>query len=144
MHFKKLPCSSCSSFLIRKNIYFHIFDSSQAIVANPVDVICNCYGSHVLRSLLCLCRGAPLDSSEFHRAKPSAILAERLNLTASRSDKNALPQTYPVFSELSKFLISGILRCSRKDIRTLQTDQYSSLVLQACLTSLSYCVCFIT
>lgn len=103
------------------------------IVANPVDVMCNCYGSHVLRSLLCLCRGAPLDSSDFHRAKPSQILAERLNLDASQSNRNNLSYHHPVFSELSKFLISGILASSRKDLRTLQTDQYSSLVLQVCL-----------
>lgn len=105
----------------------------KVIVANPVDVMCNCYGSHVLRSLLCLCRGAPLDSSDFHRAKPSQILAERLNLDASQSNRNNLPYHHPVFSELSKFLISGILGCSRKDLRILQTDQYSSLVLQTAL-----------
>ncbi|KAH9713891.1 Pumilio [Citrus sinensis] len=105
----------------------------KVIVANPVDVMCNCYGSHVLRSLLCLCRGAPLDSSDFHRAKPSQILAERLNLDASQSNRNNLSYHHPVFSELSKFLISGILACSRKDLRTLQTDQYSSLVLQTAL-----------
>ncbi|GAY60321.1 hypothetical protein CUMW_201080 [Citrus unshiu] len=105
----------------------------KVIAANPVDVMCNCYGSHVLRSLLCLCRGAPLDSSDFHRAKPSQILAERLNLDASQSNRNNLSYHHPVFSELSKFLISGILACSRKDLRTLQTDQYSSLVLQTAL-----------
>lgn len=105
----------------------------KVIVANPVDVMCNCYGSHVLRSLLCLCRGAPLDSSDFHRAKPSQILAERLNLDASQSNRNNLSYHHPVFSELSKFLISGILASSRKDLRTLQTDQYSSLVLQTAL-----------
>ncbi|KAL9463583.1 hypothetical protein AB3S75_001402 [Citrus x aurantiifolia] len=105
----------------------------KVIVANPVDVMCNCYGSHVLRSLLCLCRGAPLDSSDFHRAKPSQILAERLNLDASQSNRDNLSYHHPVFSELSKFLISGILACSRKDLRTLQTDQYSSLVLQTAL-----------
>lgn len=105
----------------------------KVIVANPVDVMCNCYGSHVLRSLLCLCRGAPLDSSDFHRAKPSQILAERLNLDASQSNRDNLSYHHPVFSELSKFLMSGILACSRKDLRTLQTDQYSSLVLQTAL-----------
>lgn len=105
----------------------------KVIVANPVDVMCNCYASHVLRSLLCLCRGAPLDSSDFHRARPSEILAERLNLNASQSNRDNLPYHHPVFSKLSKFLISGILGCSRKDLRTLQTDQYSSLVLQTAL-----------
>ncbi|KAJ0007248.1 hypothetical protein Pint_29456 [Pistacia integerrima] len=104
----------------------------KVIVSNAVDVMCNCYGSHVLRSLFCLCKGVPLDSSEFHRAKPSAVLAERLNLNAFQSSGNDLPHPHPLFPDLLKLLISGILKCSKKDIKTLQTDQYSSLVLQAC------------
>lgn len=102
------------------------------IASNPIDVMCNCYGSHVLRSLFCLCKGVPLDSSEFHRAKSSAVLAERLNLNISQSSGNDLPHSHPLFPDLLKLLIAGILKCSRKDIKTLQTDQYSSLVLQVC------------
>ncbi|KAJ0039168.1 hypothetical protein Pint_21954 [Pistacia integerrima] len=78
-------------------------------------------------------QGVPLDSSEFHRAKPSVVLAERLNLNAFRLSGNELPHPHLLFSDLLKLLISGILKCSKKDIKTLQTDQYSSLVLQASL-----------
>lgn len=102
------------------------------MVGNPVDVMCNCHGSHVLRSLLCLCKGVTLDSSEFHQAKPSAVLAQRLNMDSSRSDKGDSQQSHSGFPDLLKFLISGMLKRAKKDIRVLQTDQFSSLVLQAC------------
>ncbi|KAK2652146.1 hypothetical protein Ddye_012002 [Dipteronia dyeriana] len=105
----------------------------KVIVGNPVDLMCNCYGSHVLRSLLCVCKGMPLDSSGFHRPKPSIILAERLNLNAPRSDRNDTPYSHPAFPDLLKSLVSEMLRCSKNDIKMLQTDQYSSLVLQTAL-----------
>lgn len=103
------------------------------IVANPVDVMCNCYGSHVLRTLLCLCKGVPLDSSELHGAKSSKVLATRLNLNVSRLEGNDSQQSHKGFPHLLSFLVSGILQSARKDIKALQVDQYSSLVLQACL-----------
>lgn len=96
------------------------------IVKNPVDVMCNCHGSHVLRSLLCLCKGVPLDS---HVTKSSMVLAERLNLKSSRMESNsALINGFP---DLLKFLISGLSRCARKDIASFQVNEYCSLVLQA-------------
>lgn len=105
----------------------------QVIVDNPIDMMCNCYGSHVLRSLLCFCKGVPLDSSEFHATKSSTILAERLNLRPSRVDENDSQYSQQRFPDVLKFLVSGMLNCAGKDISTLQTDQYSSLVLQTAL-----------
>uniref|UniRef100_A0A5B7AFA3 Pumilio 23 n=1 Tax=Davidia involucrata TaxID=16924 RepID=A0A5B7AFA3_DAVIN len=105
----------------------------QAIVINPVDVMCNCYGSHVLRSLLCLCKGVTLDSSEFHVTKSSTVLAERLNFKPSRLDGNDSLRLQQGFPDLLKFLVSEMLNCARKDIETLQVNQYSSLVLQTAL-----------
>ncbi|GMQ07936.1 hypothetical protein CsSME_00051910 [Camellia sinensis var. sinensis] len=105
----------------------------QVIVDNPIDMMCNCYGSHVLRSLLCFCKVVPLDSSEFHATKSSTILAERLNLRPSRVDENDSQYSQQRFPDVLKFLVSGMLNCARKDISTLQTDQYSSLVLQTAL-----------
>lgn len=107
------------------------------IIENPVDVMCNCYGSHVLRSLLSLCKGVALDSSEFHSTKSSTVLAERLNFEASRSDKDASSHKHQGFPDLLKFLVSGMLNFTKKDIKTLQVDQYSSLVFQACTDILS-------
>ncbi|CAK9144687.1 unnamed protein product [Ilex paraguariensis] len=109
----------------------------QAIVVNPVDVMCDCYGSHVLRSLLCLCKGVPLDASEFHGTKASTVLAERLNFRPSFLDKNSAQHFQHGYPNLLKFLVSEMLNTSRKDIATLQVDQYSSLVLQTALKLLA-------
>ncbi|KAK8641930.1 hypothetical protein V6N13_011298 [Hibiscus sabdariffa] len=109
----------------------------KVIVVNPVDLMCNCYGSHVLRSFLCLCKGVPLDSSEFHGTKGSKVLAERLNFRVSHLDVNDSQQFQQGFPNLLKFLVSGILNCTTEDMKTLQVDQYSSLVLQASLKLLA-------
>lgn len=93
--------------------------------------MCDCYGSHVLRSLLCLCRGVPLDSSEIHATKSSILLAERLNVKMSQPKDNNLQHLQPRFPELLKLLVSGILDTMQKDMGTFQANQYSSLVLQA-------------
>lgn len=105
----------------------------KVIVASPVDMMCNCYGSHVFRSLLCLCGGVPLDSPVFHRAKPSMILAERLNLSISSAPGNNLSHHHQGFPGLLKFLVSGMLNCSEEDVKYLLVDQYSSLVFQTAL-----------
>ncbi|XP_031387425.1 pumilio homolog 23 [Punica granatum] len=109
----------------------------EVIIANPVDIMCNCYSSHVLRRLLCLCKGVSLDSPESHGTKSSAILAERLNLRASRADLNHMQTHGKEFPHLLKFLISKMLKCSKMDINTLQVDQYGSLVLQTVLKLLA-------
>lgn len=111
---------------------FQLFYPYQVVVANPVDLMRCCYGSHVLRSLLCLCKGVTIDSTEFHATKSSTVLAERLNFKASQRDGDDSPQLQQGFPDLLKFLVSGMLNCTRKDIMTLQVDQFSSFVLQAC------------
>ena len=107
------------------------------ITVNPVDVMCNCYGSHVIRSLLCLCKGVPLDSPEFHTTKSSTILAGRLNFRPLQSDGNSVPHQQGL-PELLKFFVAEISKCAQKDIATMQVEQYSSLVLQASFQSLIY------
>ncbi|XP_022724836.1 pumilio homolog 23-like isoform X4 [Durio zibethinus] len=109
----------------------------EMIVVNPDDLMCNCYGSHVLRSLLCLCKGVPLDSSEFHGAKASKTLAKRLNFKVSPLDGNDSQHLQQGFPNLLKFLVSGMINSTRADIKTLQVDQYSSLVLQTALKLLA-------
>ncbi|KAK9150888.1 hypothetical protein Syun_009197 [Stephania yunnanensis] len=50
-------------------------------IANALDLMCSCYGSHVLRSLLCVCKGVSVDALEdFHTTKKSATLVKRLKL----------------------------------------------------------------
>lgn len=101
------------------------------IVANPVDIMCNVHGSHVLRSFLCLCKGASLDSSEFHHTKSSTTLAGRVNSRSYRSE--GVDHTRENFPDLLNSLVSGIIRGAGIDLRTIQANQYSSMVLQTCL-----------
>ncbi|XP_024006655.1 pumilio homolog 23 isoform X2 [Eutrema salsugineum] len=105
----------------------------KVIVDNPLDMMCNCYGSHVLRRLLCLCKGVSLDSPELHGAKSSKALAKRLNLKMSQLDENNEQFPHQGFPDVLKYLISGLLNCSREDMKYLQVDQFSSLVLQTAL-----------
>ncbi|KAL8113624.1 hypothetical protein AgCh_020811 [Apium graveolens] len=99
--------------------------------------MCDCYGSHVLRSLLCLCKGVPIDSAESHGKKSSVVLAERLNLKPAHSDRNVSQQHSQGFPNLLIYLVKEMLNGAREDITTLQVDQYSSLVLQTALKMLS-------
>ncbi|KAK4774094.1 hypothetical protein SAY87_029113 [Trapa incisa] len=99
-------------------------DQLQVIVGNPVDILCNCYSSHVLRRLMCLFKGVSLDFSEFHGTKSSSILAGRLNLGASRANMNDMQIHRKEFPHLPKSLVSRMLKCSRTDIKTLLADQY--------------------
>lgn len=115
----------------------------QVIVDNPLDMMCNCYGSHVLRRLLCLCKGVSLDSPELHGEKSSKALAKRLNMKMSQLDEYNLQVPHQGFPDVLKFLLSGLLNCSREDMKYLQVDQYSSLVLQVCFMSLSFFLYFI-
>ncbi|XP_059595381.1 pumilio homolog 23 isoform X3 [Vitis vinifera] len=108
----------------------------KVIVVNPVDVMCNCYGSHVIRSLLCLCKGVPLDSPEFHATKSSTVLAERLNFRPPQLDGNGVPHQQGL-PELLKFFVLEMFKCAQKDIAILQVEQYSSLVLQTVLKLLA-------
>ncbi|VFQ86134.1 unnamed protein product [Cuscuta campestris] len=105
----------------------------EAIIINPVDVMCNCYGSHVLRSLLCLLNGMPLERS--HGTKSATILAERMNFKVPGSDEN---MSYPSrgFPDLLKYLVSEMLNATRENISNLSMDQHCSLVLQMVLKSL--------
>ncbi|XP_039054075.1 pumilio homolog 23-like [Hibiscus syriacus] len=109
----------------------------KVIVVNPVDLMCNCYGSHVLRSFLCLCKGVPLDSSEFHGTKGSKALAERLNFKVSHLDGNDSWQFQQGFPNLLKLLVSGMVNCTMEDMKSILLDQYSSLVLQTALKLLA-------
>lgn len=104
-------------------------------MVNPVDIMCNCYGSHVLRRLLCLCKGVPIDSLEFHSTKPSAVLAERLNMRSSLLDSHESQDNQP-FPDQLKFLVTEMSNPLKADMGILQVNQFSSLVLQACFCSL--------
>lgn len=99
----------------------------KVIAANSLDVMCNCYGSHVLRTLLCLLKGVPLDKSGYYLSKSTTALAERLNFKQFSSNKDGF---LPGFPSLLNSLVSEMFKHSRKWIKDLQLDQFSSLVFQ--------------
>lgn len=103
----------------------------KVIAANSVDVMCDCYGSHVLRTLLCLLKGVPLDKSGYYLSKSTTALAERLNFKQFSSNKDAF---LPGFPNLLNSLVSEMFKLSRKWIKDLQFDQFSSLVFQVCVS----------
>ncbi|CAH9079071.1 unnamed protein product [Cuscuta epithymum] len=127
-----------------KSMAVHLQDSEQlsfinetlrklceAIILNPVDVMCDCYGSHVLRSLLCLLNGIPLD--QFHITKSATVLAERMNFKVPRSEYNNMSYSSQRFPDLLNYLVLEMLNSTRGNISNLAMDQYCSLVLQTAL-----------
>ncbi|KAK7338199.1 hypothetical protein VNO77_18801 [Canavalia gladiata] len=109
----------------------------EVIAAHSVDVMCNCYGSHVLRSLLCLCKGVLSDRSGYYFSKSATVLAERLNLKEYPSKKDDAASFQPGFPNLLKLLVSNMLKHARNFVKTLQVDQFSSLVFQTTLRVLA-------
>ncbi|KAH0460350.1 hypothetical protein IEQ34_011013 [Dendrobium chrysotoxum] len=105
----------------------------QVVGADAVNIICNIYGSHVLRSLLCLCMGVPLGAlEEFHVTKRSSVLAERFNSKPGQPGGSILRNPQNSFPDTFKFLVQEILNNAKDEISTLRAEKYSSLVLQAC------------
>ena len=118
-------------------LWLKMFSLGQVIVEKPLEMICNCHGSYVLRTLLSLCKGVSVETTELRGAKSSKALAKRLNLKTSHSDENNLEFSHQGFPDVFSYLLSGILSCSREYMKYLQVDQCSSLVLQVYVISLS-------
>ncbi|KAL4178895.1 hypothetical protein AMTRI_Chr13g117430 [Amborella trichopoda] len=106
----------------------------QVVMGNTVDVMCSSYGSHVMRSLLCLLKGVPLDFLEnFHVTKSAAVLAERLKSSSRKSDGEHLAQMQQSFPDLLKFLVRGMLSNASEHMETLRVHNFGTLVLQTVL-----------
>ncbi|XP_078164345.1 pumilio 23 isoform X3 [Carex rostrata] len=126
----------------------HMYDeSSNSYIGDTLNMICKVlakdsssvmqsrYGSHVLRSLLCLCKGVPPDRlDEFHVTKRSDVLATRLN-----SGPNKLPgveirnEFENRFETIFRFLVREIADSAKGEMAKLRVDQFSSFVLQTVL-----------
>lgn len=139
-HVAETALNSLANHLQDEDFYNLIKDTlsliCQAVARELVSVMCNCHGSHVIRSLLCLCKGVPLNS-EFHAAKSSTVLSQRLNLKAGKDHESEAPIIHQGFPDLLVFLVTEMLKCSERDTAALQVDQYSSLVLQTALKLLA-------
>ncbi|KAK8463132.1 hypothetical protein SEVIR_1G326200v4 [Setaria viridis] len=106
----------------------------KVIAADAANVMSSCYGSHVLRTLLCLCKGVPLESlQDFHTTKRSAVLAERLSCGTNQSGGHGPNNFENGFSDIFKSFIREMLHNAKADIATLRIDKNSSLVLQTAL-----------
>ncbi|XP_020587361.1 pumilio homolog 23 [Phalaenopsis equestris] len=106
----------------------------QVVSVDSVNIMCNRYGSHVLRSLLCLCMGVPLGVlEEFHVSKPSSVLAERFNCMPVQPGGRILRNPQNSFPDTFKFLVQEILNNAKDEISTLRTEKYCSFVLQSLL-----------
>ncbi|KAF0892790.1 hypothetical protein E2562_017751 [Oryza meyeriana var. granulata] len=106
----------------------------KVIASDAANVMSSCYGSHVLRTLLCLCKGVPLQSlQDFHTTKRSVVLAERLSCCSNQSGGNNPKNHEFGFSDIFKSFVREMLQNAKDGISTLQTDKNSSLVLQTAL-----------
>ena len=109
-----------------------VFESLfQVIAADAANVMSSCYGSHVLRTLLCLCKGVPLESlQDFHTTKRSAVLAELLSCGTNQSGGHGPKNFENGFSDMFKSFVREMLHNAKADIANLRVDKNSSLVLQ--------------
>ncbi|TVT97843.1 hypothetical protein EJB05_56886 [Eragrostis curvula] len=106
----------------------------KVVAADATNVMSSCYGSHVLRTLLCLCKGVPLESLQnFHTTKRSAVLAERLSCGLNQSGGHDPHKFENGFSDLFKSFVRQMLQNAKSDITSLCVDKNSSLVLQTAL-----------
>ncbi|KAJ1295632.1 hypothetical protein BS78_01G238200 [Paspalum vaginatum] len=106
----------------------------KVIAADAAKVMSSCYGSQVLCTLLCLCKGVPLESlQDFHTTKRSAVLAERLSCSTNQSSGRVPTNFENGFSAMFKSFVREMLHSAKADIATLRVDKNSSLVLQTAL-----------
>ncbi|KAI4325706.1 hypothetical protein MLD38_031081 [Melastoma candidum] len=133
-----------------KSLVFHLQDDDtystieetlmvicKEILKSPADLMCSCYGSHVLRRLLCLCKGVSVDASEFNGVKSSASVAERFNLKASKPNELDSEPLGPGFPGLLQLLTSGLVKCVKENHLVVQADRFGSLVLQTVMKLLA-------
>lgn len=101
------------------------------VARDAINLMSSIYGSHVLRSLLCLCKGVPLESLEqFHVSKSSIILAKRLNNHPARQIGKNHESSQLGFENVFKSLIMEILNHAKDEMKNLVCDKCSSFVLQ--------------
>jgi hypothetical protein len=124
-------CYQCVLFPVFFPTEYTFNSLLQVIAADATNVMSSCYGSHVLRTLLCLCKGVPLDSLQnFHTTKRSAVLAERLSSGSNQSCAHDPQKFENGFLHVFKSFVSQMLHSAKSDIQTLCADKNSSLVLQ--------------
>jgi nucleolar protein 9 len=102
------------------------------VAKDSVSIMQSRYGSHVLRSLLCLCKGVPPDQlDKFHVTKKSDVLAARLNSGPSKLSGVEIRNEFENrFESVFRFLVREMADSMKDDMTKLRVDQFSSFVLQ--------------
>ncbi|KAI5071007.1 hypothetical protein GOP47_0013258 [Adiantum capillus-veneris] len=118
--------------------WFKTFDQAFTIICqvlgeNIEEVICNCYGSHVVRSLLSVLSGVTLELS--HKGSRGGGLSSRLSL--SENPAASIKQGDMIFPHLLQLFSRRILGAAKERTIQLCMDPFASPVLQALLRVLA-------
>eukprot|EP00250_Pteridium_aquilinum_P019647 c24513_g1_i1 orf=620-2746(-) len=105
----------------------------QVLGERIMDTMSNCYGSHVVRSLLSVLSGVTFEASR--KGTRGGGLSGRLSLSSNQAD---IPkQGHIIFPHLLESLIGKILEAVKGNTIQLCTDPFASPVLQAMLKILA-------
>eukprot|EP00252_Welwitschia_mirabilis_P017859 TRINITY_DN3976_c0_g1_i1.p1 TRINITY_DN3976_c0_g1~~TRINITY_DN3976_c0_g1_i1.p1 ORF type:complete len:815 (-),score=146.29 TRINITY_DN3976_c0_g1_i1:376-2820(-) len=105
----------------------------EVLSKNATGVMCNQYGSHVLRSFLTLLNGTLLDSLADSASSSKSGLAERIKILTQSSKKKPETLSLRAFPHLLKLMVHKILEACRGNICVIRVDRFASLVLQTAL-----------
>lgn len=107
----------------------------QVVGERATDMMSNCYGSHVVRSLLSLLSGVTFEASDKRTGGHSGGLLGRLSHTQNRAD---IPkQDDIIFPQLLQPLVERLLEAARRNTLQLCRDPFAGPVLQAMLKILA-------
>lgn len=105
----------------------------QVLGESITDTVSNCYGSHVVRSLLSVLSGVTFETSR--KGREGGGLSGRLSVVQNPAD---IPkQGDVIFPQLLHLLIGRILEAGKGNILQLCTDPFASPVLQAMLKTVA-------
>ncbi|KAJ0987455.1 hypothetical protein J5N97_005811 [Dioscorea zingiberensis] len=148
--FPSIALDKCGSHVVEtalKSLSLHVHDEEshsiigdtltkicQVVARNSINLMSSTYGSHVLRTLLCLCKGVPFDLlDQFHVSKPSVVLAERLNSDSTQQIGKYHENSQHGFESVFKIFIMEILNHAKDEMKNLMYDKCSSFVWQTAL-----------
>ncbi|MCO5573009.1 hypothetical protein L7F22_026773 [Adiantum nelumboides] len=118
--------------------WFKTLDQAFAIICRALgesleEVMSNCYGSHVVRSLLSVLSGVTLEFS--HKGSRGGGLSTRLSLSQKPAD--SIKQGDMIFPHLLQLMIRRILGAAKEKTLQLCMDPFASPVLQTLLRVLA-------
>eukprot|EP00249_Psilotum_nudum_P017945 c26564_g2_i2 orf=559-2487(-) len=116
--------------VLYKTLKQALFVICQNMAKSAVDVMCSCYGSHVLRCLLAVCSGTVLESPSDNKRG----LASRLvRLTSKAPAPQNVESKDTAFPDLLDFLVNRLLEECKESLVWLRMDPFAGPVLQTIL-----------